>query len=325
MHRGTNGNIIRDIGLLAGDGIPFLLIVDFEMVTPFLYPLPELPDDILFQTTSYETNTGSASETGSFEFEKYPVAFGEYQSAFDLVTKNIMAGNTFLTNLTFPTEIHTSLDLRTIYRISRARYKLLYRDEFVVFSPETFIQIRDGRIFSYPMKGTIDAAIPDARRIILEDEKEMAEHITIVDLIRNDLSIHAGQVKVDRLRYVDTLKTHDKTLLQVSSVISGTLPEGYASDLGKILFSMLPAGSVSGAPKAETLRIIREAEGGPRGFYTGIMGYFDGRDFDSGVMIRYIEKRNGTMYYRSGGGITHMSDPGKEYQELIDKVYVPVA
>jgi len=151
----------------------------------------------------------------------------------------------------------------------------------------------------------------------------MAEHVTIVDLIRNDLSIHASRVRVEKFRYVDTLVTSHKKLLQVSSVIAGDLPEDWRSNLGNIIFSMLPAGSVSGAPKPETLRIIREAEGDKRGYYTGIMGYFDGQEFDSGVLIRYIENSDGQLVYRSGGGITFMSDPEKEYQELIDKVYVP--
>ena len=175
------------------------------------------------------------------------------------------------------------------------------------------------------MKGTIDADLPGARDLLLNDEKEMAEHVTIVDLIRNDLSIHAHHVRVEKFRYIDTLVTNRKKLLQVSSVIPVQLPDNYRSKLGEIIFSMLPAGSVSGAPKEETLRIIRASEGSPRGYYTDIMGYFDGQDFDSAVMIRFIEQQGGRMIYRSGGGITFMSDPAKEYQELIDKVYVPFA
>ena len=320
-----NKEIIKRIGQLAEEKIPFLLIVDFEMEKPCIYPLSELPKNILFQTPCHSDVTDTSITPGSFEFIANPVKFGDYHRAFDLVMENALAGKTYLTNLTLPTEIRTNLDLETIYRISRARYKLLFRNEFVVFSPETFVRIKDGKIFSFPMKGTIDAAFPDARSIILKDEKEMAEHVTIVDLIRNDLSIFASHVKVDKFRYVETLETNNKTLLQVSSVISGDLPEGYESSLGEILFSMFPAGSVSGAPKKETLRIIREAEGGPRGYYTGTMGYFDGKDFDSAVLIRYIENREGRMLYRSGGGITYMSDPEKEYQELLDKVYIPLS
>lgn len=317
-------DIIQRINQFSAGSIPFLLMVDFEMQNPRIFPLSELPDDILFQTPGYSPKNNSFSLPGSHNFNKNPVDYESYLDSFRIVMENTRAGNTYLTNLTFPTEILINLDLEDIYNISRAKYKLLFRDEFVVFSPETFVQIRDGKIFSFPMKGTIDASIPDAQIVILEDRKEMAEHVTIVDLIRNDMSIFARNVKVDKFRYIDTLATNHKTLLQVSSVISGELPEGYESSLGEILFSMLPAGSVSGAPKKETLRIIREAEGSPRGYYTGIMGYFDGRDFDSAVLIRYIENQEGRLVYRSGGGITSMSDPEKEYQELIDKIYIPV-
>lgn len=315
---------IHRVNNYSASKTPFLLIVDFELENTMVFPLSELPGDILFQTPEFSSHENSTVKPGSYEFSKNPVAYKTYLESFRIVKENTLAGKTYLTNLTFPTEVHTDLDLETIYLASNAKYKLLFRDDFVVFSPETFVQIRDGKISSRPMKGTIDADIPNAKSIILEDEKEMAEHVTIVDLIRNDMSIHASNVKVDRFRYIDTLHTNNKRLLQVSSVISGDLPQGFESHLGDILFSMLPAGSISGAPKKETLRIIREAEGKPRGFYTGIMGYFDGNYFDSAVIIRFIEKQEGRMVYRSGGGITCMSEPEKEYQELIDKVYIPL-
>ncbi len=87
----------------------------------------------------------------------------------------------------------------------------------------------------------------------------------------------------------------------------------------------MPAGSVSGAPKPKTLEIIKAVEEEVRGYYTGVFGYFNGKDLDSGVMIRFIENREGKYFYRSGGGITTQSDVESEYQETIDKVYVPVA
>jgi para-aminobenzoate synthetase component 1 len=203
-------------------------------------------------------------------------------------------------------------------------YKLLFNDQFLVFSPETFIRINNNKIFSYPMKGTIDAAIPNAEEVILTDEKEKAEHITIVDLIRNDLSLVSENVHVSRFRYMDKINTSNKDLLQVSSEITGTLPDDWTSRLGNILISLLPAGSVSGAPKQKTLQIITEAEKEKRGYYTGVFGYFDGQSLDSGVMIRFIEQDNNQLYYRSGGGITTQSDAKTEYQEAIDKIYVPV-
>jgi para-aminobenzoate synthetase component 1 len=135
----------------------------------------------------------------------------------------------------------------------------------------------------------------------------------------------AREVRVQRFRYVDTIRTNFKELLQVSSEITGVLEGDYPSRIGDILFSMLPAGSVSGAPKRRTVEIIREAEGAPRGYYTGVMGRFDGRDLDSGVMIRFIERTSQGLVFRSGGGITCFSDPHAEYNEMIDKVYVPFA
>ena len=88
---------------------------------------------------------------------------------------------------------------------------------------------------------------------------------------------------------------------------------------------MLPAGSVSGAPKPRTVQLIKEAEGEPRGFYAGVFGYFDGQALDSGVIIRYIEQApDGQKFYRSGGGITAMSNAHGEYDEVMEKIYLPV-
>ncbi len=148
--------------------------------------------------------------------------------------------------------------------------------------------------------------------------------MTIVDLIRNDLSEVAKNVNVNRFRYIDRINTNHKDLLQVSSEIAGDLSSDYVSHLGSILISLLPAGSISGAPKKKTIQIIREAEQEKRGFYTGVFGYFDGKNLDSSVIIRFIEQEDGHFYYRSGGGITAQSEVEKEYQEVIDKIYVPI-
>ena len=113
-------------------------------------------------------------------------------------------------------------------------------------------------------------------------------------------------------------------ILQTSSEICGELPEDYKRQLGDILFSMLPAGSITGAPKKKTMQIIREAEGYERGFYTGITGYFDGDNMDSAVMIRFVEQEADGMYFKSGGGITFKSDARNEYEEMKQKIYVPI-
>ena len=197
-------------------------------------------------------------------------------------------------------------------------------NSFVCFSPETFIRIKGGRIYSYPMKGTLDASLPDAEKQLMEDEKEAAEHATIVDLIRNDLSRVAEDVKVDKYRYIDVLHTNKGDILQTSSEISGRLPEDYRHHLGEILAAQLPAGSITGAPKAKTMQIIHEAEGYDRGFYTGIMGIYDQGELNSAVMIRFIEEEDeDRKYFKAGGGITSKSDCRKEYEEVIQKIYLP--
>ena len=144
-----------------------------------------------------------------------------------------------------------------------------------------------------------------------------------VEFSRRKTARYADRVHVERFRYIDRIATRRGDILQVSSEIAGRLPAGYEARMGDILFDMLPAGSVSGAPKSSTLRIIREAEGEPRGYYTGVFGYFDGQTLDSAVLIRFIEEEQGRMYFRSGGGITAYSDCRSEYEEVIEKVYLP--
>lgn len=255
-------------------------------------------------------------------FEKHPISFQNFQKAFNEVVHQINIGNSFLTNLTFQTPIQTNLSLEEIFERSHAKYKLLVPNQFVVFSPEIFVKIKDGNIYSYPMKGTIDAEIPYAAEKILADSKEKAEHITIVDLIRNDLSQIAKNVTVTKFRYIDELNTNQKKLLQVSSEIRGSLEQNWQDQIGHLLSKLLPAGSISGAPKRETIKIIKSAETFDRGFYTGICGHFDGEALDTGVMIRFIKQEHGQLLYCSGGGITSFSEVEKEYQEMIDKIYL---
>ncbi len=257
-------------------------------------------------------------------FEKHPIPFSEFKIAFNKVIHQINIGNSFLTNLTFQTPIETSLSLAEIFQHSTAKYRLLVPNQFVVFSPETFVQIKENHIYSYPMKGTIDASIPNAASTILDDEKEKAEHITIVDLIRNDLSQVAKKVEVSKFRFINELKTNNKNLLQVSSEVKGELTDNWKENLGSILTKLLPAGSISGAPKPETIKIIQETEKKRRGFYTGVCGHFDGESLDTGVMIRFIKKQEDQLIYFSGGGITSFSEAEKEYQEMVDKVYLPL-
>lgn len=304
--------------------IPFLFLIDFECKNYFVCPIDEIDkEELLYDLNGISNSKEEKYQHKEIEFQKFPITFEEYKKAFDYVLKNLEEGYSYLVNLTFPTEIKINLTLKEIFHRSQAKYKLWFKDKFIFFSPETFVQINEGKISSYPMKGTIDANVPYAKKMILENEKEHAEHVTIVDLIRNDLSMVAKNVKVERFRYIDEISTNQKTLLQVSSKTTGVLPQNYNEKIGDIISTLLPAGSISGAPKKKTLEIIKNAENYERGFYTGVCGYFDGKNLDSCVMIRFIEKLDDKLFYKSGGGITIYSDVNSEYQELLDKVYVP--
>ncbi|MCL4113160.1 UNVERIFIED_CONTAM: hypothetical protein GTU68_065796 [Idotea baltica] len=315
------------INYLASKGQPFVFLIDFEGESCFVWSPDEIDGDRLHFDFGGYTNAPFSRIRKcprELKFVKNPVPYPVFLAAYEEVVSQILAGNSFLVNLTFESEIETNYSLRELYECSQANYKLHLDDKMVFFSPETFIKIRDGRISAFPMKGTIDAGIPEAREKILQNEKETAEHATIVDLIRNDLSMVANDVAVSRFRYIDKITTHEKELYQVSSEVTGSLPLGFQNSLGDIIFKLLPAGSITGAPKAKTTSIIRLVEPHDRGFYTGICGHFDGQNLDSGVMIRFIEKRGPRFFFKSGGGITCNSEPETEYQEYIDKIYVPI-
>lgn len=305
---------------------PFVFLVDYLFQKPVALKLDEVdPSEMLFNLNGF-ANYDDAQRgeiPGHVYFDKEPVAFEAYQARFDYVLANLKAGNSFLVNLSVPTSIRTNLTLKQIFQHSEAPYRLFYKNKFACFSPEVFVRIQGNRIASFPMKGTIDASVPDAEDVILSDHKETAEHATIVDLIRNDISMVAEKVWVERYRYIDRIHTHDKTLLQVSSEIAGLLPDSFDGQYGDLLLKLLPAGSITGAPKPSTLQIIQQAEAYDRGYYTGVMGYFDGKTFESAVMIRFIEQNERGMIFKSGGGITALSNALSEYQEVIDKVYLP--
>ena len=366
--------IIDKINRLASQDEPFLFVINYQGDKAFIRLLSDInPEECLFDfegrgNLSHAWKETLKVETSETTWQIEPPLYEDYERSFNIVKSNIMAGNSYLTNLTNRVPVSCNLSLEEIFHRAKGKYKLLLRRKrtqaedkahlkeenieenltpFVCFSPETFVRIKGGRIYSYPMKGTLDASLPNAEKLLMEDRKEAAEHATIVDLIRNDLSRVAEDVRVDKYRYVDVLHTNKGDILQTSSEISGRLPEDYPHHLGEILDAQLPAGSITGAPKDKTMQIIQEAEGYDRGFYTGIMGIYDQGELNSAVMIRFIEeetspvdfeadgkknfkanagkkpKESRKLYFKAGGGITSKSDCRREYEEVIQKIYLP--
>ncbi len=327
IHPEITQQAIQKMNDLGSQAKPFFFVIDYEMKQPIVLTLEEVEQANIFYKINDKTNFsfGKSPYEKPLYLEKYPISFQEYLKSFDFVKQAMLRGDSFLTNLTKPTPIKINLSLQEIFQRSRAKYQLYFKDKFVLFSPEIFVKIENGIISSHPMKGTISADIPDAEAVILNDKKEFAEHTTIVDLIRNDISMISEKVWVEKFRYISRIHSHDGDLLQVSSEICGKLPADYQAQIGTLLFKLLPAGSICGAPKPQTLAIIKEAENYDRGYYTGVFGIFDGKDLDSSVMIRFIEKQeDGRLTFKSGGGITVFSDAKSEYQEMIDKIYLPI-
>ncbi|EIJ68502.1 aminodeoxychorismate synthase component I [Pasteurella bettyae] len=307
--------------------IPFFFLIDFEQQKPILCPIESAVENGIFFDFQGLKNfhTDSKVFTDKMTLQSFPISFNEYQQGFKLVKQQLQKGNSYLLNLTYPTEIKINGNLEQLFYLTQAPYKLWLKDQFLCFSPEPFIKIENNQIFTYPMKGTINASIKNAKEKLLNNPKEQKEHYTIVDLMRNDLAIVAQNIQVKKFRYIDKIQTNRSSILQTSSEIVGDLLINWQENIGTILSKLLPAGSISGAPKQKTVEIIQQAEKQNRGYYTGIFGIFNGNTLRSAVAIRFIEQQKDKLYFHSGGGITSQSNAEDEYQELLEKVYLPIS
>ena len=324
MFPASNPNFDR-MDELSQQKVPFFFMIDFLVEKVEIFKEDELnKDELLIGFQNFKNYNTEEQERTKIALTVNHLDKETYRKGFEIVQKNLRLGNSYLTNYTCKTEIETNVSLKEIFYQSKAKYKVWYQDQFVFFSPETFIEIIDQKIATHPMKGTIDAAKENAAEILKNDVKEKAEHYTVVDLLRNDLSMVADAVQVDEFQRIDFIKTQQKNLYAMSSEISGKLKPEFQNKIGSIMKTLLPAGSILGAPKSKTLEIILEAENNDRGYYTGVCGWFDGKNLDSCVMIRFIEKEKGKLFFKSGGGITHLSKFADEFQEMKNKIYVPV-
>lgn len=302
---------------------PFFFVIDYAAKNFYIEALQNLDRNVLYQVETH-TNAIKPSASKEFSWQKIHPNKERYLAQVEAVIEEIKSGNTYMLNLTSPTTLELNCTLENLFYSANAPFKLCFKEQFVCFSPERFIKITDNQISTYPMKGTIDASIPHAEHIILNDEKEKAEHVMVVDLLRNDLSMVSKQVRVEQFRYVEKIQAGEKELLQVSSKITGNLEENWHENVGNIIAKLLPAGSISGTPKRSSMEIIERVEGYNRGYFTGIFGIYDGQSLESAVMIRFLEKTEDGYLFKSGGGITLLSEAEKEYDELCDKVYIPV-
>lgn len=322
--------VIARMDRAGSEGTPFLFVLDYEQREGGFVPHPLEQHDVLFKVGDIANfkHEDNARPNLDVPFCKHPMPLAAYAQRFEKVQAALRDGSITLANLTVPTPIEVPLSLKEILYGTRARYQLYVpQARFVCFSPEQFVAISaEGSITTCPMKGTIAANTTGAPECILNDYKETSEHCAAVDLLRRDLAGVAANVQVSRFRFFTEIQTLDTRLYQVSSELRGELASGWQSRLGTTLSTLLPAGSILGAPRHAARKLLDAAEeGSPRGFYCGVFGYFDGATLDSAVLIRFIhEDAQGQKFYHSGGGVTINSSLEKEYQEAVEKVYLPL-
>ena len=188
-------------------------------------------------------------------------------------------------------------------------------------SPETLVKLHNGELNTFPLAGTRPRGKNEEEDMalekgLLEDKKELAEHNMLVDLGRNDLG------KISKFGSVHVTKLHSiekySHVMHIGSTVTGQIRDGL--DGLDAIESVLPAGTLSGAPKIRACQIIGELENNKRGIYGGAIGYIDFTgNMDTCIAIRIAYKKNGKVFVRSGAGIVADSVPEKEYQECINK------
>jgi len=157
---------MEELNQLGQKREPFLFVLSYDLKKQFVQPLNALDNDIYFKIAK-QRNYPRTPLTHSYYLKKEPVDFYVYQKSLEKVLNEIRSGNTYLLNLTFKTPITTDLSLKEIFTYAKAKYKLYFKDKFICFSPEKFIEIEGNTIRTFPMKGTIEASIPHAKEKIL--------------------------------------------------------------------------------------------------------------------------------------------------------------
>ena len=259
---------------------------------------------------------------------KYHFSKEQYIKMVTKAKKYIYEGDIFQVVLSNPMRAKASGSLFDVYRVLRSTnpspYMLYFTSDKIEIagaSPETLLKIQDKKLYTYPLAGSRkrgkdkikDKALEDE---LLSDQKELAEHNMLVDLGRNDVGKVSkfGSVEVEKYKNIERY-SH---IMHISSTISGILQEN--KDALDALDAILPAGTLSGAPKIRACEIINELENQSRGIYGGAIGYIDFTgNMDMCIAIRLIYKKNDEICIQSGAGIVYDSDPESEFEECAKK------
>jgi para-aminobenzoate synthetase component 1 len=316
------------------------LLLDFEL-GEWLLPLPACSDAtrperpllraLVFDSMRHETPWAAQQDAGGIADITPRLDRETYMTRIHTIRAGIGQGAYYQVNYTLPLDVRVQGDPRALYTriaqrnpVAHAAYIEDEGQTILSFSPELFVARRGATLTTRPMKGTAPRDADPTRdhalgQALLASEKNRAENLMIVDLLRNDLGriAPAGSVRVEALF---TLERYP-TVWTMTSTVSADAPH---ADLGDILRALFPCGSVTGAPKIAALAHIRRAEIAPRGLYCGSVGWLapDG-DFSLNVAIRtLVVDAGGRGVYGVGGGIVHDSEPESEWQECLWKARI---
>ena len=250
------------------------------------------------------------------------VSFQEYSQACNNIKEYLQSGDTYQVNYTFKRKFDFVDDPKKLYLKLRKSQPTKYMaciqtgtKSILSFSPELFFSVKGNKITTCPMKGTIKRGKTLAEdlqnyKTLENSEKDKAENLMIVDLLRNDLGRVCSKVETKSLFDIEKYKT----VYQMTSTIEGQLKDRLS--LKELFTGVYPCGSITGAPKIRTMQIIKELEKEPRGVYTGAIGYLaPNGDACFNVAIRTIEIKDGQAQIGVGGGIVIDSEPQKEFDE----------
>ena len=252
----------------------------------------------------------------------------EFKDAVLKAQEHIKAGDIFQLVLSQRFQRQTKVDPLTLYRALRSINPSPYMfhlkmDDFDIIgaSPELLVKVEDSEIEIRPIAGTRQRGRDEAEDTLLadellKDEKERAEHLMLVDLGRNDVGRAAtfDSVKVQEFMVVE----YYSHVMHIVSDVRGKLQDG--KDVFDALYSGFPAGTLTGAPKIRSMEIIHDLEPTRRGVYSGAIGYFDFTgDMNTCIAIRTMVVKDENVFFQSGAGIVHDSDPTKEFEETVNK------
>jgi anthranilate synthase component 1 len=325
------------VNVVVGGGAPALVydagIERLEAIVDTLLSPPPANDPLVERTVALAPGERDSVDVRALAARLSNFSREEYLAIVEHAKEHIVAGDVFQVVPSQQFRRPTAVNPLTLYRVLRALNPSPYMylldngdNQIVGASPEMLVRVHDGVVSTRPIAGTRPRGATDAEDRALEveilrDEKEIAEHVMLVDLGRNDIGRVAepGTIRVEHLAHVERF-SH---LMHLVSGVSGRLRPGL--DAFDAFDALFPAGTLTGAPKVRAMELIDEFEPVRRGPYGGAVGYFAlNGNADFAITIRTLSLRDGVATVQAGGGVVADSRPEFEYQECLNKASAPL-